>query len=99
VASPERHRRDTKVLGLAKPAIAWLNQKSQVGIRGRCDQGLAIASGMMFLYTLETDMGRKEGTFKNVKLGKDIHRQIKRRGAPGRTQPARRAPKPGRTSR
>jgi hypothetical protein len=54
---------------------------------------------MMFLYTLETDMGRKEGTFKNVKLGKDIHRQIKRRGAPGRTQPARRTPKPGRTSR
>jgi hypothetical protein len=47
-------------------------------------------------FALERVMARKGGSFKNVKLGKNIHRQIKRRGAPQRELPARPAPMTGR---
>ena len=31
-------------------------------------------------------MARKGGSFRNIKLGKNVFRQIKRRGAPDRTR-------------
>ncbi len=39
-------------------------------------------------------MDRKGGSFRNVKLGKNVHRQVKRRGPPERPFPKRQAPKP-----
>ncbi|HYK91614.1 MAG TPA: hypothetical protein VE398_22800 [Acidobacteriota bacterium] len=33
-------------------------------------------------------MARKGGTFKNIKLGKNVYRQMKRRGAPDHHPPA-----------
>ncbi len=38
-------------------------------------------------------MTRKGGSFKNVKLGKNVYRQMKRRGAPEYPLPKQRPPK------
>jgi hypothetical protein len=38
-------------------------------------------------------MARKGGSFKNIKLGKNVFRQIKRRGSPGRTSSQKQIPK------
>jgi len=53
---------------------------------------------MFFVYSVtmnqERAMGRRGGYFKNAKLGKNVYRQIKRRGAPENPPPQRRPQKP-----
>lgn len=39
-------------------------------------------------------MAQKGGSFKNIKLGKNVYRQMKRRGAPEYPPPKQQPPKP-----